>query len=313
MKAVLFFLLCSFSPADGRLSLKRRREFSSDEKHEGKRFCQKDSHQNPTSARVSSSTEAHISSPPKYIKGAVLNTSSEKGSLILEDRKKTSTSLSSSFSRTLFKEPEPQSESLKPQSVAQTPNVPKIGNVKEETKQCNDSNVQFGNSLVAATSPSPSWKPNPNCSEGRSSPVSSHTSLLPGLMDKVKICSSLTQSQVIAPVSFGPIGSEKDVTESQKQDPDTSSGASLPSIPAGKDEEEKRGMGWDDFTDLELSEDEDLRLERCSLSLSSSGSSGEEQLLSLQEILERSARIPATPDKGAFSEPSTPVPKAVSF
>ncbi|XP_048863687.1 SMC5-SMC6 complex localization factor protein 2 isoform X2 [Brienomyrus brachyistius] len=53
----------------------------------------------------------------------------------------------------------------------------------------------------------------------------------------------------------------------------------------------------------------DLGLGVCQLS-SSSSESEEEPLLSLQQILERSALPPATPQKGAFSEPGTPQTKA---
>ncbi|XP_023678246.1 SMC5-SMC6 complex localization factor protein 2 isoform X1 [Paramormyrops kingsleyae] len=63
---------------------------------------------------------------------------------------------------------------------------------------------------------------------------------------------------------------------------------------------------WDPL-DLEL--ELDLGLGACQLS--SSSESEDEPLLSLQQILERSAQPPTTPQKGTFSEPGTPQTKAL--
>ncbi|XP_036429868.1 SMC5-SMC6 complex localization factor protein 2 isoform X2 [Colossoma macropomum] len=297
----------------GRLSLKRQRESSTDGKREGKRLRQEDSCLTPSSANISSSTGAQsISSPPKYVKCAILKTSSEKGSLILEDRKKTSSSLSSSLARQLFKEPsrEPRSENCKPQLVTQPSNVSGIGRLKDEKKKSNESKCQVVSSLTADTSPLLSCKLTQKCRDERSSAASSHTSSLPGLINEIKISSPPHQSELKAPTSIGPMGSKKGEIKTPKQDPDSSPRASLPSTPAKQDGEKKRGVVWKDPLDLELGYDGELGLESCALSLNSSSSSDEEQLLSLQEILERSARVPTTPEKGAFSEPSTPAPKA---
>lgn len=66
----------------------------------------------------------------------------------------------------------------------------------------------------------------------------------------------------------------------------------------------KRQVNEEDPIDVEL----DLGLSfALDLDLTqSSHSSEEEQLLSLQEMMERAAKPPDTPEKGAFSEPSTP-------
>ncbi|KAK1791100.1 hypothetical protein P4O66_002136 [Electrophorus voltai] len=105
-----------------------------------------------------------------------------------------------------------------------------------------------------------------------------------------------------------------ELTESSRGDVDeekkTTSRASPCSVTVKQDTAEKRALVWKDPLDLELVDERGLGLDTCSLSLSSSNSSEEEKLLSLQEILERSAHVPATPEKGAFSEPSTPLPKA---
>lgn len=80
-------------------------------------------------------------------------------------------------------------------------------------------------------------------------------------------------------------------------------------------ERERKQMDDQDPLDVEF----DLGLSfALDLDLSqSSQSSDEEQLLSLQEMMERAAQPPDTPEKGAFSEPSTPghqgsLPKTVS-
>lgn len=80
-------------------------------------------------------------------------------------------------------------------------------------------------------------------------------------------------------------------------------------------ERERKQMDDQDPLDVEF----DLGLSfALDLDLSqSSQSSDEEQLLSLQEMMERAAHPPDTPEKGAFSEPSTPghqgsLPKTVS-
>ncbi|KAL7877650.1 hypothetical protein SRHO_G00042930 [Serrasalmus rhombeus] len=297
----------------GRLSLKRRKESSTDGKREGKRLCQEDSCLTPTSANISSSTGAqNISSPPKYVKCAILKTSSEKGSLILEDRKRTSISLSSSLPRQLFKEQsrEPGSESCKPQLVTQPTNNTRIGCLKEEIKKSNESKCQVDNLLTADMSPLLSCKLTQKSRDERSSTASSHTSSLPGLINEIKISSPPHQSELKAPTSNSPMGLKKGEIKTPKQDPDDSPRASVHATPAKQDREKKKGMVWKDPLDLELGYDGELGPESCALSLNSSSSSDEEQLLSLQEILERSARVPTTPEIGAFSEPSTPAPKA---
>ncbi|XP_030628140.1 SMC5-SMC6 complex localization factor protein 2 [Chanos chanos] len=75
------------------------------------------------------------------------------------------------------------------------------------------------------------------------------------------------------------------------------------SLSRGQKREDKSVPVWSDPLDMEL--DLGVHVDDCALS-SSSSSSEEDQLLSLKEIMERSARPPATPEKGVISEPSTP-------
>lgn len=62
----------------------------------------------------------------------------------------------------------------------------------------------------------------------------------------------------------------------------------------------------EDPLDVELGLGLDLGLE-LELSQASSSSSSEDELPSLQQILDRTARPPDTPEKGTFTAPSTPV------
>lgn len=73
--------------------------------------------------------------------------------------------------------------------------------------------------------------------------------------------------------------------------------------------EKKHSPKWKDPLDIELGDDseDDLR-ESCIINLSSSDE--DEQLPSLREIMDWRTCEPVTPEKDAFSEPSTPVPKA---
>ncbi|XP_066535426.1 SMC5-SMC6 complex localization factor protein 2 isoform X2 [Hoplias malabaricus] len=272
----------------GRLSLKRRRESSTEGKRDGKRLCEEDSCITPACVSFSSSAGAHnINSPPKYVRSAILKRSKETGCLMLEDR----TKVSSSLARQLFEEPsrETRSESSKHKSATQPTNNSKTSHLKREIKISTESKCREGCSEPAGSSTSLSAKVNPKCSDERND--------LSGLMDEIKIDSPPT-----------PLGSKNDELKTPKLDPDASPRDDLPFIPAKSDAEEKLGIIWNDSLDSELGYDVASGLESV-LSLSSSDSSEEEQLLSLQEILARSAQVPTTPDKGAFSEPSTPVPK----
>ncbi|XP_072533953.1 SMC5-SMC6 complex localization factor protein 2 isoform X3 [Salminus brasiliensis] len=302
------------------LSLKRRRESSTEEKGEGKRLCQDEGYLTPTSARASSTSAAHnISSPPKYVRSAILKTGSEEGSLLLvehsRDKTKTSTSQSSSFPRQLFKEPsrEPRSESCKSQSETQPAKISRTNHLKE-LMQSSESKYQVDRLHALDPSPSLSSKLIRKCSNERSSLASSHSSSLTGLIDEVTISSSPHQSGLATKTCVDLTGSWKGVMKSPKPDPDTSPRANLPSTAARLDGEEKRNTLWNNSClDLELDDGVGLGLGSCGLNLSSSSSSSSsssDHLLSLREILERSTRVPATPDKGAFSEPSTPLPNA---
>lgn len=94
----------------------------------------------------------------------------------------------------------------------------------------------------------------------------------------------------------GPCSLETDFSVSQK----TSSPQSLLQASEG----DKKQVIEEDPIDVELDLDLSFALD---LDLTqSSHSSEEEQLLSLQEMMKQAAKPPDTPEKGAFSEPSTP-------
>ncbi|MCI4376528.1 hypothetical protein PGIGA_G00189390 [Pangasianodon gigas] len=262
------------TPASGRsLSLKRRRESSAERQGEGKRLCQEEVLLTPSSTSGSSS---HFSSPPKFIKRAFLKTFNEpvltlneKRSPTLNNRTGDRIKASNNVAKQLFQEPRTESHQ------------------KEEMRRSTENKCLISNTATADPCPSLSSKPNQKQGEG-GSPVSSHTSSLPGITDRFEISCPLQQPKVTSPSSQDVMGSHDSKTITR----------------ARKDVEEKSDLVWNDPLDLDLGED--VGLDSCALSLSSSHSSKEDHLLSFQEILERSTRVPASPEKATFSEPSTP-------
>ncbi|KAB5581829.1 hypothetical protein PHYPO_G00180110 [Pangasianodon hypophthalmus] len=262
------------TPASGRsLSLKRRRESSAERQGEGKRLCQEEVLLTPSSTSGSSS---HFSSPPKFIKRAFLKTFNEpvltlneKRSPALNNRTGDRIKASNNVAKQLFQEPRTESHQ------------------KEEMRRSTENKCLISNTATVDPCPSLSSKPNQKQGEG-GSPVSSHTSSLPGITDSFEISCPLQQPKVTSPSSQDVMGSHDSKTITR----------------ARKDVEEKSDLVWNDPLDLDLGED--VGLDSCALSLSSSHSSKEDHLLSFQEILERSTRVPASPEKATFSEPSTP-------
>ncbi|XP_035387738.1 SMC5-SMC6 complex localization factor protein 2 isoform X2 [Electrophorus electricus] len=283
---------CQATTPGGRSrSLKRQREGSTERTSETERLCEENNR------LILNSPSSSLS--PQYIKRVCLRTSSapvgHKYSPIPE--------------RLSFKEPsrEPRSESCKPQTVTRTTEVLRKDHLKKGIETSIESRCSINNPLTSDLFPSTSSKTSQNCNNEGHSPASSHTSSLSSLMDEDK--TSLFPYKLKPTVPGFP-----ELTESSRGDVDeekkTTSRASLCSVTVKQDTAEKRALVWKDPLDLELVDERGLGLDTCSLSLSSSNSSEEEKLLSLQEILERSAHVPATPEKGAFSEPSTPLPKA---
>lgn len=82
----------------------------------------------------------------------------------------------------------------------------------------------------------------------------------------------------------------------------TSSGSQSPPLERWASEGGRKQMNEEEPIDVELGLSFALDLDLTQ----SSHSSEEEQLLSLQEMMERVSKPPETPEKGAFSEPSTP-------
>lgn len=95
----------------------------------------------------------------------------------------------------------------------------------------------------------------------------------------------------------------------QSRSPKANMPVSAASVKAEGSSEKKLSPRWKDPLDIELGDDseDDLR-ESCAINLSSSDE--DEQLPSLMEIMDWRACEPVTPERDAFSEPNTPVPKA---
>lgn len=109
------------------------------------------------------------------------------------------------------------------------------------------------------------------------------------------------------PISEATLKALPDSPVKPKNNTSSSRSVAAPCVPGIGNRGAKEAMDRWDPLDLEL--DLDLGLGACQLS--SSSESEEEPLLSLQQILERSAQPPTTPQKGAFSEPGTPQTKAL--
>lgn len=105
---------------------------------------------------------------------------------------------------------------------------------------------------------------------------------------------SLSPNNVSSHTSGTSIGASKQTV--------TSSGSKSPPLERQATEGGRKQMNEDDPIDVELGLSFALDLDLTQ----SSHSSEEEQLLSLQEMMKRVTKPPDTPEKGAFSEPSTP-------
>ncbi|XP_062852138.1 SMC5-SMC6 complex localization factor protein 2 [Trichomycterus rosablanca] len=285
----------AYTPGSKCLSLKRRREFSGERRMESKRLCQEDVEDMPISISSSSSSGSSvISSPPKYIRRAFLKNSTNSVLTIKEKPSPTQnshseqTKTSNIICKELFKDPsrEPKSESQRLKTEAPSAKVLGTSQVKEEMGKFSESESPG----VSTHLPHPCSSPyNNNSYSDGGSTTSSHFSSSPGFMDT-------SSPKPFKHTQLGSPGSKKSEGQTKKHDP-------MPTPKARHDDEKKKCLVWKDPFDL----DEDV--DDCALSLSSSTSTEEEQLLSLKEILERSSRVPDTPDKMAFSEPSTPLTK----
>lgn len=255
-------------------------------------MCQEEVGLTPPSTNCSASS---FSSPPKFVKPAFLKTVNEPVLTLNERRSPTLNNPtedkikgSTSVAKRLFQES--RTESNKLQTATLSTMVQATGHQKEDMRRSTENKCPTGNSATADPCLSISSKPYQK-QEVASSSVSSHTSPLPKLMERFEICCPLQEPKVTSPSSLDIMSSQhsKTITKVMK-------------------EEKKRDLVWKDPLDLELGDD--VAVESCVLSLSSSSHSNEEDhLLSLQEILERSTCVVATPEKLTFSEPSTPGPK----
>lgn len=269
-------MLLSVFVVEGRsLSLKRLRESSAESHGDGKRLCLEEIRPTPSSTNGRSS---HFNSPPKFVKRAFLKsfnepvlTLNEKRSPTLNNCTQDRTRASNNVAKQLFQKPRTESNKLPTTTLSTV--VHGTGHRKEGIRRSTENKCLIGNSATVDFCLSLSSKPK---QEEDGSPVSPNTSSLLGFEVS---CS---------PSSLDIMGSHSSKTI----------------IKATKDVEEERDLVWKDPLDLEL--EDDVGLESCVLSLSSSHSGEEDHLLSLKEILERSTCVLATPDKMTFSEPSTP-------
>ncbi|XP_076831385.1 SMC5-SMC6 complex localization factor protein 2 isoform X2 [Brachyhypopomus gauderio] len=299
------------TPGGRRLSLKRQRESSTERKRETERLSEECPLILTSASSVPSSSTSSLSS--EYIKRVCIRTSSpavllERLGRHVEDG--VSTSLCSSFVRQLYKEPSVE-PSCKAQTMARPTEDPGNSAVKKGMETCSERRCSVADPRVPDLCTSASSQTGHKCSNEGSSAATSNTSSSSRLMDEDEISLHPDQFTPAVPDCPGLAGSLRgDVDEGQdpKLDSETTPRANPHS--ARQDALQKTSLVWKDPLDLELVDEMGLGLEICSLTLSSSDDSEEEQLLSLKEILDRSARIPDTPEKGAFSEPSTPLPKA---
>lgn len=283
------------------LSLKRRREFSEERKGKSKRPCQVEIIPISISSD-SSSNSSDISSQPKYVRSVLLKTSRDSVLTINEksspnqnihgEQTKTLNNIRKELFKDASREPKTESEGLKTAALSCKVLEPSL--LKEEMEKSSESKSSGVSTHL--TNPCSSIY-NHSHSDG-SSPSFSQSSSFSSLMNT----SPAESSKRIQSSSAGSNGSTKSDTEEGKleiNDPK--------STPNARHDEKKKCLVWKDPLDLES--DEGAYFNDDTLSLSSSASSEEEQLLSLKEILKRS-RVPDTPDKTAFSEPSTPLNKA---
>lgn len=281
----VFSASCLFVACARSLSLKRRRESSGEQHQEGKRLCLDEVGLTPFSTSGSGSS---LSSPPKFIKRAYVKrvnepvlTLNESCSPTLYNPTGDEINASNNVAKQLFQEP--RTERNKLQTAAPSTMIDGTGHQKEEIRRSTENKCLMGNSATANPRPSFSSRLNQqNKEEG--SRISSD------LINRSEISCPLQQPKDSSLSSINVMGTHNSKTSNK-----------------ATKKEKKRDLVWKDPLDWELGED--VEVESCVLSLSSSHSGEEDHLLSLQEILERSTCVHATPEKMTFSEPSTPGPK----
>ncbi|XP_067277513.1 SMC5-SMC6 complex localization factor protein 2 isoform X2 [Pseudorasbora parva] len=327
---------------EGRLSLsaKRKREGSTDSETEIKRPCVDFQH-TPSSSIVNS--------PLKYIRRAFVKSSNESVITInekLSPKKLPSTSNinnkprpSSSLPRELFKpckdsnmgSGKPHSFQLTKSPTTAEPKDAMVARANKNPKTSQPhlrkvspkSSTTFDNieTLFTPDYCFSSTKTHNKKTNGEREicTVSTHTSPSSSHKEGVQIPSSPHQTDLRSP-SFAEQASsckmEPDERTPLKVEQSRSPKAIMPgpaaSVSVEGSRQQKCCLQWKDPLDIELGDDsaDELR-EPCAISLSSNSSNHEdEQLPSLKDILDWSVCVPVTPEKDAFSEPSTPVKKA---
>ncbi|XP_057197485.1 SMC5-SMC6 complex localization factor protein 2 isoform X1 [Triplophysa rosa] len=318
------------------LSAKRKRESSTGSEKDHKRPC--------VDARLTPSLTPDIYSPPKFVKRAFLNSVNEPVLTIKDKLTPKPLSQTSdpnkprrlpSISRQLFKRETGSKSNTesdkthlfqptkqpKDSIVAHANKNPKTPPSQPHLRKISPKSSTTFDSIEGLFTPDPclpapkTHSKNTNGErEGNAAPT--HTSSLPSLKESVKISSSSHRPDLRTPSFAGHAGSckmESDERTLLKVEQSRSPKANMPvpaaSVKAEGSSEKKRSPLWKDPLDIELGDDseDDLR-ESCAINLSSSDE--DEQLPSLREIMDWRACEPVTPERDAFSEPNTPVPKA---
>ncbi|KAA0717737.1 SMC5-SMC6 complex localization factor protein 2 [Triplophysa tibetana] len=318
------------------LSAKRKRESSTGSEKDHKRPC--------IDAQLTPSLTPVMNSPPKFVKRAFLNSINES-MITIKDKltpKPLSQTSDSNKPRPL---PSISSKFFKQETGSKSNTESDKIHLFQSTKQPKDALVAHANknpqtppsqphlrkiSPKSSTTfdsiedlftpdpclPAPKTHSKISKSEREDNATPTYKSSSPSLKESVKISSSPGRPDLRTPSFAGHAGSckmESDERTQLKVEQSRSPKAIMP-VPAASvkvegSSEKKSSPKWKDPLDIELGDDseDDLR-ESCIINLSSSDE--DEQLPSLREIMDWRTCEPVTPEKDAFSEPSTPVPKA---
>ncbi|XP_051946069.1 SMC5-SMC6 complex localization factor protein 2-like isoform X2 [Xyrauchen texanus] len=308
---------------EGRLSLsaKRKREASTGSEREIKQ---------PSLDILLTPSSSSINSPPKFVRCAFLNCSSDSVLTIKEKQSPNPTSDTnkprppSSLPRQLFKpckEPSSKSntESGKPHSFQFT-KFPLTGEPKDAMLAHANKSLRSPPSqpYFCKISPKSSTMFDKKYGEREGCTISTLTSSSSSHKESTKNRSPPHQPKLGTPcfaeqASSCKMEPDERIPLQVEQSRCLKANMSAPavSVKVEGSAEKKCCPQWKDPLDIELEDDsgDDLR-ESCAISLSSSSSGHDkDQLPSLREIMDWSVRVPVTPEKDAFSEPMTPVPK----
>ncbi|XP_056617228.1 SMC5-SMC6 complex localization factor protein 2 isoform X3 [Triplophysa dalaica] len=337
------------SPPHGKPSPEGRESLSGKRKRESSTGSEKDLKRPCVDARLTPSLTPVMNSPPKFVKRAFLNSVNESMITIKDKLTPKPLSQTSdphkprplpSISSKLFKQEtgsnsNTESDKIhvfqptkqpKEAMVAHANKNPQTPPSQPHLRKISPKSSTTFDSIEGLFTPDPCLPAPKTHSKISNSKISNterednatptHKSSLPSLKESVKISLSPGRPDLRTPSFAGHAGSCKmesdDRTElkvEQSRSPKANMLVPAASVKVEGSSEKKRSPKWKDPLDIELGDDseDDLR-ESCIINLSSSDE--DEQLPSLREIMDWRTCEPVTPEKDAFSEPSTPVPKA---